>query len=136
MVVSINHQSSQWFERVAIVSCCCFVIALIRLTLWKENEFFWYNFGGYPIWLRESVQLLYYPYLLFTAMCLCIVSRSVLGRLFRELCYSRVWGILLAAWILFFSNCGLLVANNLINIFENKPLHHHEPIELQLEPLR
>ncbi|MGZ0655031.1 hypothetical protein ACWPKO_14535 [Coraliomargarita sp. W4R53] len=129
--MSLTHRPSQWWERIAILGCCLFVIGLIRLTLWKENQFFWLNIGGYPIWLRESVRFAYYPYLLFTAMSLCIVTRSVIGRFIRQLMYCRAWVLLLAAWILFFSNCGLLVANNVKNIWADKPLHHHEPIELE-----
>jgi len=134
MVMSLERRPSQWFERVAIASCCLFVLGLIRLTLWKENPFFWMNVGGHPIWLRESLQFIYYPYLLFTTMTLCIVTRSVLGRFIHQLAYRRVWVFLLAAWILFFSNCGLLVANNVKNLWTKQPLHYHGPIELDSEP--
>jgi hypothetical protein len=133
MGMSLKRSPSRWFERIAIAGCCVFVIALLRLTLWKEDEFFWYNLSGYPIWLRESVRLFYYPYLFFTAMSLSIVTRSVLGRFIRSLSYSRVWALLLAAWILFFCNCGLLLANNIKNLWSDLPLHHHDPIELKLE---
>lgn len=127
--MSVTHRSSHWLERLAILGCCLFVFGLIRLTLWKENELFWLNDGGYPIWLRDSVQLLYYPYLFFTATTLFVVSRSVSGRFIREFVYHRVWALLLVAWILFFSNCGLLIANNVKNILNDKPLHHHDPID-------
>jgi hypothetical protein len=131
---SLIYQPSHWCERLAIVGCCFFVFGLIRLTLWKETELFWLNIGGYPIWLRDCVRFVYYPYLLFTTMTLCIVTRSVLGRLIRQLVYHRVWALLIVAWILFFSNCGLLVANNVINLWSAQPLHHHDPIELRMEP--
>jgi hypothetical protein len=129
MAMSIARRRSNWFERAAIVGCCLFVMGLIRLTLWKENQFFWMHAGGYPIWLRESVRFLYYPYLFFTATTLCVVTRSVIGRLFRQLAYRRIWALLLFTWVLFFSNCGLLVANNLINLWSSRPLHYHDPID-------
>lgn len=103
-------------------------MGLIRLTLWKENQFFWMDLGGYPLWLRDSVRFLYYPYLFFTATTLCVVTRSVMGRLFRQFAYRRVWVLLLFTWVLFFSNCGLLVANNIVNILSDRPLHYHDPI--------
>ncbi|CAA6678257.1 Unannotated [Lentimonas sp. CC4] len=127
--MSVTHRVSHWSERLAIVGCCMLVIGLIRLTLWKENELFWLNLGGYPIWLRDSVHFLYYPYLFFTVTTLCVVSRSVLGRFIHELIYHKVWILLLVAWILFFSNCGLLIANNVINLWIGQPLHHHDAID-------
>jgi hypothetical protein len=133
MAMSLTRRPSNWFERLAIAGCCIFVLGLIRLTLWKENEYFWLNAGGYPIWLRDSVRFFYYPYFFFTAATLCVVTRSALGRFVRQLDYHRVWLVLLAAWIIFFSNCGLLVANNIENIWKDQPLHHHDPIEF--EPL-
>lgn len=131
MAMSLERRPSHWCERIAIAGCCVFVIALIRLTMWKENELFWLNLGGYPIWLRECVHILYYPFLFFTAMSLCIVTRSVLGRFIRQFVYSRSWSLLLVAWILFFSNCGLLVANNVKNLWSDRPLHHHDLIGLE-----
>lgn len=132
--MSFTRRHSSWFERLAVAGCCIFVVGLIRLTLWKEDQYFWLNAGGYPIWLRDSVRFLYYPYLFFTTATLCVVTHSVLGRFIRELAYRRVWIALLLAWILFFSNCGLLVANNLVNLLEDKPLHYHDPIEFQAGP--
>jgi hypothetical protein len=132
MGTSLKRSPSQWFERVAILGCCLFVLGLIRLTLWKENEFFWLNLGGYPIWLRECVRLFYYPYLFFTAASLCVVTRSILGRFIHQFTYSRVWILLLITWVLFISNCGLLVANNLKNLWSERPFHYHDVIEQTL----
>ncbi|MDQ8193806.1 hypothetical protein QEH59_05190 [Coraliomargarita sp. SDUM461004] len=125
----MQRQPSQWCERIAIVGACCFVLILIRLTLWKENEFFWLNIGGYPRWLRETVLFVYYPYLFFTATTLCIITHSVIGRIFRQFTYHRVWILLVVAWILFVSSCGLLLTNNIKNIWMNHPLHYHRPVD-------
>lgn len=127
--MSLSHKPSSWLERLAVVLCLILVLGLIRLTLWKENELFWLNIGGYPIWLRDSVSFLYYPYFLFTTMSLAIVTRSVVGRFIRQLAYRRIWILLLFGWVLYVSNCGLLVANNVKNIWTDRPLHYHAPMD-------
>jgi 1,4-dihydroxy-2-naphthoate octaprenyltransferase len=125
--MSLSHRHSTGMERLAIVICLVVVLGLIRLTLWKENYLFWINVGGYPLWLRDSVRFLYYPYLLFTTMCLGIVTRSVLGRFFHQMAYRWIWILLLVGWVLYFSNAALLVANNVKNILADRPIHYHAP---------
>lgn len=127
MALSIRHSPSNWTERLAIGALLGLVLFLVQLTSWKESDLFWMNAGGYPLWLRECVRSLYYPYLLFVLALGLTITRSVLGRFLHDLSFRRAWGLLVLSWILIFAALGLLLANNLINLIESRPLHYHPP---------
>ncbi len=103
-----------------------FALLLAQMTLWKESELFWLNIGGYPIWLRDCVRTLYYPYLFFVLTTSAFIFRSLTGRFLRTFRYSRIWLVFLLCLIVIVSCLGLLVANNLINLVESRPLHYHD----------
>lgn len=126
MAIKIEHKPSRWSERFAIVFALLLCALLVRLTLWKESEIFWLAIGGYPIWQRRLVELLYYPYMLFTLLALLALSWSAILRLITQLQVKRVWLLLLFAWVVFGSCLGLLFANNLLNYIQGRPIHYHD----------
>jgi hypothetical protein len=126
MAIGLQRKSSHWTERLAIASVCLLCALLVQLTLWKESELFWMNIGGYPIWLRDSVHTLYYPYLFFVLASILMVTWSVVNRFLQELSVSRVWALLLGAWIVLFACLGLLVTNNVMNLVNERPIHYHD----------
>lgn len=129
MALIIRHSPSLWTERLAIVGLLFFSLVHTQLTIWKETEIFWLDVGGYPIWLREVVKTLYYPYSLFLITAALMITRSVCGRFLRELRVHRVWVLLAISLLIMSGSFGLLVANNLINVIEGRPVHSHVPKE-------
>jgi hypothetical protein len=129
MAVKLQYTRSTWTERFAIGGLLVFSLLLVQLTIWKESQLFWMDVGGYPIWLRQTVQTLYYPFLFLVLAYAAMLCRSVVGRFFRSFQVCKTW-LLLGAALVILSGClGLLVANNLINLVNDRPLHYHPPIE-------
>ncbi|MGB0744645.1 MAG: hypothetical protein ACPGSB_08970 [Opitutales bacterium] len=126
--MKVNFVRSTVHERLEIAGLLISSMGLVQLTLWKESEVFWLNLGGYPIWLRESVKALYYPYLFFVLSFALIVTRSVIGRLYEDFRLRRAWFLLLVSWIIIFSSLGLLLANNLNNLMEGRSIHYHDTV--------
>ena len=129
MALRIQYAKSSWTERLAIAGLLLFSAMLVQLTMWKESDLFWMNIGGYPLWLRQLVQALYYPYLFFVLTVAAMLLRSVVGRFFRTFKFCKAWFALLFALIVISGSLGLLVANNMINLIENRPLHYDFPVE-------
>jgi hypothetical protein len=125
MALTIGHKGASWGERFAIGSLLVLVVFFAQLTMWKESDLFWLNLGGYPLWLRECVRTLYYPYLLFLLALVLIITRSALARFFRDSKYRKLWSLLVLAWVVLSGSIGLLVANNVINLLESRPLHYN-----------
>lgn len=126
--MSRYHHPSTWLDRVAVFGCLIGAFILMQLTAWKENEYFWTLSGGYDIWLRDLVHFLYYPFLLGQIIALVITSKSLIGKLYKRRSINRCLMILFFAWVVFFSSLALLVANNLLNFLEGRPIHYHDPI--------
>ena len=103
-------------------------LLLAQCTVWKESQEFWLNSGGYPVWLRDCVRVLYYPYLFFVLVAAITLSRSVCVQFFKQLRLQWVWFVLIATWVVLLASLGLLFTNNIINVFNLRPIHYHEPI--------
>ena len=125
MVDLLGRSKSTWTERLAIAGLLVASIVLLRLTFWKENELFWLDVGGYPLWLRQSVESLYYPYLLTVVMSAATVCWSFAIRFCRTLMLSRAWFVLFAALLLIAVSMTLLVSNNVDNFINGRPVHYH-----------
>lgn len=119
---------STWLERFIVVICLLTALLLMQLTAWKENEYFWTLSGGYPIWLREAVQILYYPTLLGTLILHFFISRIMLIKLYRKRAMNRCLFILGFSWLLVYGSIMLLLANNVLNFIQGRPIHYHAPI--------
>ncbi|HCF94119.1 MAG TPA: hypothetical protein DEW46_03580 [Verrucomicrobia bacterium] len=99
---------------------------LLVMTVLRESELFWRNKGGYPIPFRAFVLNYYAP--LFLLMALANVLFSVLGfQRVRKLGLLLVIFFVFASgiWFLFGSTVAIMVANNVINLLENRPMHWH-----------
>ncbi|MGK0463713.1 MAG: hypothetical protein ACJAT5_000110, partial [Lentimonas sp.] len=101
----------------------CFILLLLSLllaqcTLWREMDEFWLNSGGYPIWLRECLMVLYYPCLFFVMVAAITLSRSVCRQFFRSLRFYGYEVLLVTAWVVILASLALMLANNVASLFE------------------
>jgi hypothetical protein len=97
------------------------------LTILRESPLFWRNAGGYPIALRDFTLHFYYPILVGSMAICCAHAWQLLRQSsIRFGCSIFSRGFMFLLWGLLFLNCGLMVANNVDNIIEGRPLHYHE----------
>jgi hypothetical protein len=95
---------------------------LAGVAVLRESHSFWLNSGGYSPLLRQAVQMLFYPALLsFIAIQIGLSLWAWKWRRRSLLSWS----------ILVITSCSLLiillivVANNLFNLWQGRPLHWH-----------
>lgn len=102
-------------------------LALLSIAAWlKERPEFWLNSGGYPVWCREAVLVLFYPWLIGCLAALLVwqglailrPSRSTATLVARFALTALFWGV-------FFAVLYIVAANNLLNLLQGRPLHHH-----------
>ena len=104
-----------------------FVLAVLIPLAWlREQPAFWTNAGGWPIWLREFVEVSFLPlflleFLLLTAFSYVCVKWSPK----RGSNENAVVVVLPPLWILFFLVIVVLASNNLENLMAGLPLHWH-----------
>lgn len=82
--------------------------------------------GGWPVWLRELVLTFFYPLTgveLFLLLVLTWTGCQCVGAGRRFIMTSAAG--LLISWGLFLLVVFILVANNLFNLLESRPLHWH-----------
>jgi hypothetical protein len=97
-------------------------------ALLREDSLFWRNAGGYAIWVRDLVYVLYYPSLL-------LYFAGVVGLswfAFRLLAGGHKTGVLVfiissVQWVLFFVIVIITLWNNVDNVLNGRPLHWHPP---------
>ena len=99
---------------------------LLPFVWLREDQRFWTDAGGYPLWLRDLVLVAYYPLLLLYGglltflswLLLCRPARSV--RLFyvQALVLGLLWAVLALVAI-------LMLANNIANLIDGRSLHAH-----------
>lgn len=104
-------------------------LGFIGTTALKETEIFWRNRGGYPVPLRDFVRIFYYP---LTILMLSFQSLTTVSFFFSFVKQRRregLYGLLVMgpSWLLTLMGIGLLVANNVLNFLEGRPLHWHAP---------
>jgi hypothetical protein len=122
-------------ESVDIRSLIILAVALANLLLlgvlcWfvhlKEQPLFWRNEGGWPVWLRELVLICFYPLTGVELVLLLVLTwtgcRCVGAS--RRLMVARIGGLVIS-WGFFILVIIILAANNLTNLWENRPLHWH-----------
>lgn len=113
--------------RVALTLLALALAALLfYFVLLRENQLFWMNVGGYPVWLRDVVEFTYYP--LFFANLAVLISLSILLLAHPPNSAKIMWveaGMISFLW----GCCGVIfvmtIANNVCNIMEGRPLHGH-----------
>jgi hypothetical protein len=104
-----------------------FCAGLLQMVVLKETPVFWRNEGGYPVELRDFVKLWFYPLLLVGGVGLLGATGVLLRVLLAQRARAGLMPLLLMvpAWLLYALVVGVLVANNLMNLIENRPLHYH-----------
>ena len=120
---AIETSPREWIQGLAGLA---WLSGNLALTILKENILFWRSAGGYPVVLREFTLHCYYPILAVSLVICCALSWKLLQRRGNHSRYSIVtFSLTLLLWCLLFLNCGVLVANNLNNVLEGRPLHYH-----------
>jgi hypothetical protein len=114
---------------VLLATMALFVVicVLIWFATLRENPVFWTYAGGYPVLLRDIVQLTFLPLFLGTSACLFLLQMAC----FAKICASPRFFILeslmlIICWALLGTTGYLAFANNLQNILQGAPLHRHE----------
>jgi len=106
---------------------------LVEVAWWRENQAFWRNAGGYPIWQRELVKLTFYPLLACVCLAVLLLTNGLLNGWRGS---ARSWGLqvllILLCWLLLAASMCIAWANNLGNLLEDQPLHQHEESALAL----
>jgi hypothetical protein len=120
-----DTSSAEWLRGIAALA---WLSGNLALTILKENVHFWRNAGGYPVPLREFTLHFYYPILLVSLVICCALTIQLLRRYSVQFhCSLFSCGLVLLPWCLLFLNCGVLIANNVNNVIEGRPLHYHGP---------
>lgn len=105
-------------------------LLLIGFAILRENQLFWTNAGGYPIWLRDVVLYTYLPLLLATTCLLFGLSMA---------CFAKIGGgkrffviqsmLLLLGWSEVTTSGCLAFQNNIVNLIHGQSLHHHQSLK-------
>ncbi len=99
---------------------------LLPFVWLRETPYFWTNAGGYPLWLRDLVLFTYYPLLLVYVGLLSFMSWQLIcrpPRFARLFCVEAL--VLLFLWLVVALVATLMLANNIANIIDGRPLHDH-----------
>lgn len=99
---------------------------LLPFVWLRETPHFWTDAGGYPIWLRDLLLVAYHP-LLFSYMALLgFLSWRLLKRPPRSAGLFCVEALVLGLlWLVLALVATLMLANNITNLMEGRPLHAH-----------
>jgi hypothetical protein len=95
----------------------------LTATILKETPVFWRNEGGFPPTLRAFILDFYYPVtaVLLVSSVFALVHDLRQGR--RPLRPAMVAWIIMG--LILGAGLALLLGNNLVNLIEGRPLHHH-----------
>ena len=99
---------------------------LLPFVWLRETPYFWTNAGGYPLWLRDLVLIAYYPLLMVYVGLLSFLSWQLIfrpSRCTRLFCVEAL--ALLFLWLVVALVATLMLANNITNIIDGRPLHDH-----------
>ncbi|MEI7955189.1 MAG: hypothetical protein WCJ66_08475 [Verrucomicrobiota bacterium] len=99
---------------------------LVWFAILRENQVFWTNAGGYPIWLRDLVLWTYIPLLGVAGLSLMALSMACFSRICRSKRFFAVEGLLLLmCWAVLATSGYIAFSNNIVNIIEGRDLHYH-----------
>ena len=99
---------------------------LVWFAILREDQVFWTNMGGYPIWLRDLVRLTYLPLFVGTGLGLSVLSMICFSKLFRSLRFFIVESlVLLTCWGLLATSGYIALGNNVTNFIDGRDLHDH-----------
>ncbi len=126
-----DEETQQILIGSVLILVTLFIFVADCLLIWfatlRENQAFWTYAGGYPILLRDIVYITFFPLLIGTTMSLLVVNMAC----FSKICASFRFFILetfmlLLCWALLFTAGGIAFKNNVQNIINGTPLHHHD----------
>ena len=115
------------FLRPLLYLAAMMIAGLLLPFVWlREDQRFWTNAGGYPLWLRDLVLVAYYPLLLLYGSLLAFLSWLLLCRPVRSvrLFYGQAM-VLTLLWAVLALVAVLMLANNFANLIDGRPLHAH-----------
>jgi len=101
-------------------------VLLLSAAILRETALFWRNAGGYPVWLRDVIYILFYPGIVtyFIGLAwLSWMSVRLLSAGFRFGIY--VFVVSLIQWVLLAVIVTIVVWNNVDNLMHGQPLHYH-----------
>jgi hypothetical protein len=109
-----------------------FAMAIGALLVWfallREDQMFWTNAGGYPVWLRDLVLITYLPLLAAMALLLLILSVILCAKICGSIQFFVIEALLLlTCWSLITISGWIAFSNNLTNLIEGRDLHHKTP---------
>lgn len=99
---------------------------LLVMVILRETPAFWTNAGGYPIWMRDCVQIVFWPLLGVELVCLLMWSLAIVVQC--EVDGRRHWLMKsFAAFGWLFATVIIVIAfwNNFENLLSGQDLHHH-----------
>jgi hypothetical protein len=107
------------------------VIGIGLLLVWfavlRENQLFWTNAGGYPVWLRDLVLVTYLPLLAGTVSLLCGLSMACFAKIGGGLRFFAVESLLIfLAWGILTTSGYIAFENNVRNLINSVPIHSHQ----------
>ena len=104
------------------------LLSLLGVFSWlREQPLFWRNIGGWPLWLRDLVWLLFYPVLMLEIAFLLTLTAGVARCISLRCPYQGpAIVILILLWGLWLVIMILVVWNNVENLLYGRPLHWHE----------
>ena len=126
-----HHHGPEGLRRGLVWSSLNFLLGLFLLVaaVLRENPLFWRNVGGYPVFLREVVFMVFYPGLLgyiVGVAGIAWIAFKLLGAGFRSggflVLVSLIQGLLLAVILI------IMLWNNVDNFLHGQPLHYHPPV--------
>lgn len=102
-------------------------VVLVWFALLRENQAFWTNAGGYPIWLRDLVRLTYMPLFSGSVALLVVLTMTCCSKVCASVRFFVLETlILLLCWGLLATSGYISLSNNIMNLIEGRDLHSHQ----------
>lgn len=103
-------------------------VVLFCASFLRESELFWRSEGGWPIWLRNLVEMAFYPlFVVLLGSVTLSVGWIVIGAPTRSRLGLLVWCILGGQILLMIGIIAVVLFNNVANLFSGRPIHSHTP---------
>lgn len=117
-----NISSAAWW--MDVLGLLCLIAILIGMGWLRETPLFWRNEGGWPVWLRDVVRWTFWPLLLCVVLRLAWRTLRTLLRPGPNPRHLLVQiPVLMALWLLLGGVTGFVLANNMVNVLEGRPMH-------------
>lgn len=99
---------------------------LVWFAILRENQAFWTNDGGYPIWLRDLVLFTYKPLFLLAVMIVAALSMACFSKVCASVRFFVLESlVLVSCWALLATSGYIAMSNNIMNYIQGHELHSH-----------